>query len=136
MALTNLFCADSGNSRIRRIILYANYPSLLLSSLKSNDAGNYSLIVRCPFGSVTNSVGNLTVLDVPIIVQTLAKADGSVMLSVASTTNVSSRVYFSSSLDLTEIWMPIYTNQTGGIWQFMDTDTSSYPFKFYRVSTP
>lgn len=132
----NLFIADSANSRIRRVLLYADNPSLLLSALKLKDAGNYALVVTSPFGSVTNNIGNLAVLDMPIIEQTLAKADGSVTLSVVSTTNVSSRVYFSSSLGPTEIWIPIYTNQTGGIWQFMDTDVSSYPFKFYRVSTP
>ena len=33
-------------------------------------------------------------------------------------------------------WVPIYTNATGGIDSFTDTNATSYPWRFYRVIAP
>jgi len=35
-------------------------------------------------------------------------------------------------------WQSLITNTPGtnGLWQFVDTNTSRYPVRFYRTSTP
>jgi hypothetical protein len=34
------------------------------------------------------------------------------------------------------VWQPIYTNFTGGFWQFTDTNIAPFNSKFYRLSMP
>jgi Immunoglobulin domain/Immunoglobulin I-set domain/NHL repeat len=63
----NLFIADSSNSRIRKLLLYAGYPTLTLNSVNAYNAGGYSVIISSPYGSVTSSVSPLIVQAPPII---------------------------------------------------------------------
>ena len=46
------------------------------------------------------------------------------------------RLYAATNLTRPSVWQPIYTNVTGGLWQFTDTNASGNPAKFYRLSTP
>jgi sugar lactone lactonase YvrE len=55
----NLFIADSNNERIREVALFASYPTLTLCNVTSNNAGNYTVIITSPYGSVTSSVATL-----------------------------------------------------------------------------
>jgi hypothetical protein len=61
----DLFIADSGNSRIREVMLFAS--SLTLYDVTLNNAGNYTVILTSPCGSVTSIVATLTVLAPPSI---------------------------------------------------------------------
>jgi len=63
----NLFIADTGNQRIRKIAL-AGYPTLSLGSVTANDQGNYRVVVTSPFGSTTSSIVALTVWTPPSII--------------------------------------------------------------------
>jgi hypothetical protein len=63
-------------------------------------------------------------------------ADGSIGLNVATLTQSTNRLYEASNLTSPIIWQPIYTNFTGGLWQFTDTNTAAFKSKFYRLSTP
>ena len=72
----------------------------------------------------------------PAFSQTSLGANGSLTLNLLTTTNVPSRVYTASNLSPPVIWLPIYTNLNGGVWQFTDTNTGSAQTKFYRLSTP
>ncbi len=75
----NLFLADLGNERIRKVMLFASYPTLTLNNVGPYNEGNYSVIITGPSGSVTSSIVTLTVLSPPIIVsqpQALSRATG------------------------------------------------------------
>jgi hypothetical protein len=66
--LGNLLVADSGSSRIRKVIL-PQLPTLVLNNVGSSNAGNYEVMVTSPFGSITSSVASLTVHSPPTITQ-------------------------------------------------------------------
>ncbi len=55
----NLFIADLENYRIRRVALTTD-PAITIYNLTTNNAGNYSVIVSSPFGSITGSVATIT----------------------------------------------------------------------------
>jgi hypothetical protein len=63
-------------------------------------------------------------------------ADGSIGLNVATLTQSTNRLYEASNLTPPIVWQPIYTNFTGGLWQFTDTNTAAFKSKFYRLSMP
>ncbi len=133
----NLFIADWGNNRIREVVLFASYPTLTLRNVTTNNAGNYTVIITSPYGSITSSVATLMVASSPIIYQFVCNADGSVTLNLLTTPNISSRVLATTNL-APPVWQPIYSNVAGanGAWQFTDRNASNYPVRFYRSSTP
>ena len=59
----NLFIADHGNARIRKVQNNPqnNLSTLVLSNVTINNAGNYSVVVTNNYGSVTSSIASLTV---------------------------------------------------------------------------
>jgi hypothetical protein len=63
-------------------------------------------------------------------------ANGSLTLEAQTMPNLSSRLYFTTNLAAPVVWLPIYTNLNGGVWQFTDTNTSGFTTKFYHLSTP
>ena len=56
----NLYIADYGDSRIREVH-FAGYPTLTLSNIGTSNAGNYSVVITSPYGSVTSSVVTLSI---------------------------------------------------------------------------
>jgi trimeric autotransporter adhesin len=62
-AFGGLIIADSNNNRIRKVYLAGNL-ALTLTDLTTNNAGNYTVVITSPYGSVTSAVATLTV-DVP-----------------------------------------------------------------------
>jgi len=81
-------------------------------------------------------VACLTVVLPPVVVGVANPTDGSVTLNMLTTTNVGSRVYCATNLAPPVVWQSIYTNFTGGAWQFTDTNTCGITTKFYLLSTP
>jgi hypothetical protein len=63
-------------------------------------------------------------------------ADGSITLNVTTLTPSTNRLYAATNLNPPVVWQPIYTNLTGGLWQFADTNITPFATKFYRLSTP
>jgi sugar lactone lactonase YvrE len=60
-AYGNLYIADYSNKRIRKVLLYAGYPTFTLNNIGVVNAGNYTVIITSPYGSVTSTVAPLTV---------------------------------------------------------------------------
>jgi sugar lactone lactonase YvrE len=85
----NLYIADSDNARIRKVLLYAGHPEFTLKNVSALNAGNYSVVIASPYGSVTSAVATLTVQGPPIITAqptneiVLAGSSASLSVSVA-----------------------------------------------------
>ncbi len=133
----NLFIADWGNNRVRKVTLGGS-PMLNLDSVTTNNVGNYRVIITSNSGSVTSSVVTLTVVSSPLIAQTVLNSNASLTLNCLTTPNASSRVLVATNLIPPVAWRPIYTNIPGasGAWQFTDTNISTSPIRFYSTSTP
>ena len=61
-ATGNLFIADYYNNRIRKVVIQG--PTLVLNDVGFGNAGAYDVVVSSPYGSVTSSVVNLTIITV------------------------------------------------------------------------
>ena len=65
----NLFIADTINNRIRDV-LFGSYPSLTLKNVTTNNAGNYTVVITNPYGSVTSAPPALLTVLVPPLITT------------------------------------------------------------------
>jgi uncharacterized repeat protein (TIGR03803 family) len=92
------------------------------------------------YGTATSggSQGNGTIfsLQLPSIAGIICNQDGSVTIRFVGGANTN-LVQVSTTLSSSAFWQTISTNIAGtnGLWQFTDTNTSNYPFRFYRSVT-
>ena len=129
----NLFIADSSNNRIREVI--AGGPTLSLSNVGVNNAGNYDVIVTSPFGSVTSDMAVLTVgagLRAALL-------DGNILrLELSGAPDQNYILQSTSSLNSPINWQPISTNETDASGKVIFTHSISpaQSAVFYRVAAP
>jgi len=69
----NLFIADYFNNRVRKVVFPG--PTLVLNDVGVGNAGAYDVVVSNPYGSVTSSVVNLTVI-APLQITTTSLPNG------------------------------------------------------------
>jgi hypothetical protein len=131
-AAGDFFFADNVNNRVREIA--APGPTLVLNNVGGSNAGAYDLVVSNPYGSVTSSVINLTVVLQPLRV-VLADGPG-VQLQFQGVPGASYVLEAAASLTPPAAWSPVATNaaDAAGNWVFTDTNAPSNAARFYRMS--
>jgi sugar lactone lactonase YvrE len=128
----NLFIADRANLRIRKVC-FTGLPTLLVPNSSTNNAGNYSVVISSPFGSVVSSVANLTVF-VPPQQFTGRSTSGGLQIQFSGTPNYPYILQSATNLTSPVNWLPVLTNPAdgNGNWQFTDTNLNGNQ-KFYRA---
>jgi sugar lactone lactonase YvrE len=132
----NLYIADTENQRVRKVNL-AGLPSLMLTNVGSNNAGNYQVLITSPYGSVTSAVAALSVVSSNTPPQIIA-CDG----CFGFLTNQfgfdlggadGQTIVVDGSTDLVN-WTPLCTNAVGfNPVYFCDPCWTNYPWRFYRA---
>ncbi len=134
----NLFIGDYLNNRVREVH-FAGFPSFGLTGVTTTNAGNYSVVITSPYGSVTSLVATLTV--------TIPVTSPQIITSGANfgfTTNQPGFGFnLSGAFDQTIVvdnstnlvnWTPLYTNIIGNNpVYFYDPTTTNFPARFYRA---
>ena len=133
----NLFIADTSNQRIREVMLFS-CPTLTFNNIITNNAGNYTVIVTSPYGSITSSIVTLTVVVRPAISGLVPNLDGSATLSFSGGAGETYLVEAATNLMPPVVWQTVSTNVAGadGTWQFTDPGATNCPMRLYRAHTP
>ena len=117
----------------------ATNTSLTISNVSGTNAGNYTVVVKDNFGSVTSAVAALTVIISPVISSSKMAADrGSFTLTGAGTASQPYVLQTTSSLMPPVTWLPVTTNNAAasGAFSLTDPQAGNFTQRFYRVATP
>jgi sugar lactone lactonase YvrE len=141
----NLLIADFLNSRIRKVGL-AGYPTLTLNNVTAANAGNYTVVITSPYGSVTSapparltvtmqsgSAGQTANISVSSLGSSSSISGGkNVSFNITGSPGTSCDVYSSSDL---KHWTFVgeVTMNASGIASFTVSVTSGMPQQFYRL---
>ena len=133
----NLYIADSGNNRIRKMWNNGSpIPSLTLNNVAIQSSGNYQVIVTGNGGSITSNVASLLVLPcLPPQGFTGASTNkNQLKLQFSGTANYPYILQSATNLTTPINWQSIVTNpaDVNGNWQFMNTNLNGGQ-KFYRA---
>jgi hypothetical protein len=132
----NLYIADRYNNRIREVH-FAGYPTFALTSVSVTNAGNYTVVITSPYGSVTSAVATLTVTIPSTPPQIIASGTSFGFVNNQFGFNLSGAVgqtiVVDGSTNLVD-WTPLFTNTVGGTpVYFFDPASTNFPWRFYRA---
>jgi len=133
----NLLFTDSGNNRIRKLWLNGAYPTLAFNPVTATNAGNYSVIITNPYGSVTSSIVTLTIT-IPATPPQIAGSGASFgfhtnQFGFNLTGAFGQTIVVDGSTNLIN-WTPLFTNTANGSpFYFADPAGTNYPWRFYRA---
>jgi Immunoglobulin I-set domain len=108
-------------------IVGATNGTLTLPNAAAGAAGTYSVSVSNFWGAATSSVSSATVFSVA------GAVNGAFTLNFINPPGATTRIWAATNL-VCPNWAPVYTNSTGGTWQF--TDSLMCQQRFYHFSTP
>ncbi len=133
----NLYIADSIHMVIRKVLLYAEYPSLTILNVEGCNAGNYTVVVTSPYGSVTSAVATLTVT-VPSTQPQIIASDARFGFQTKGfgfdvSGLVGQTIVVEGSTDLIN-WTPLVTNSVvSSPLYFFDPVSTNLRWRFYRA---
>ncbi len=109
--------------------------TLTLTSVVTNNSGNYTVVVTNTAGAITSSVSAVTIV-VPPLLMAAAASPGNIQISANTVTNLNYVVLMATDL-MAPIWTPVLTNNTGlsGVIN-IPTNTAGSPSQFYRIMFP
>jgi sugar lactone lactonase YvrE len=137
----NLFIADTDNSRIRKVVLFASYPTLTLCNVTTNNAGPYTVVITSPYGSVTSAppavltvqAGQTANISMSSLNSSPSTGGGkNVSFNITGPAGSSWNVYSSSDLK-NWTFVGAVTLNVSGTAPFTVNVTSGMPQQFYRV---
>jgi sugar lactone lactonase YvrE len=129
----NLFIADTGNECVRKVVILG--PTLVLDHVGVGNAGAYEVVVSNPYGSVTSSVVNVTVV-MPVVLSAPQMAMGETNFAFQLSGPAGGNYVLQTSTNLLN-WSSVSTSTitSGGTL----TLTNAIPDdnrRFYRVFLP
>jgi streptogramin lyase len=130
----NLYVADRGNNRVREVH-FAGLPTLSLTNVSAANAGNYSVVVTSPYGSVTSAV---TTLNVAANRPQIMTSDGCLgFLTNQFGFNLGGdsgqTIIVDASTNFVD-WTPLSTNPVGATpLYFCDPAWTNFSWRFYRA---
>jgi hypothetical protein len=138
-AAGNLYIADSGNNCVREVHL-AGSPALTFPTVNPTNAGNYSVVITSPYGSVTSAVVSLTVTIPTTPPQIIAGGTNFGFLTNQFGFNLNGAfgqtIIVDGSTNLLN-WTPLSTNTANGSpFYFYDPTWTNFPWRFYRARLP
>ena len=127
----NLFIADAGNNRVRKVVFQG--PTLVLNGVTFGNAGTYDLVVSNPYGSVTSSVINLTVT-LPVVLSAPQITEGKTNFIFLLSGPAGSNYVLQASTNLLN-WSPDSTSAipVSGTTTLTNAITN-YNRRFYRAN--
>lgn len=136
----NLLIADSFNNRLRKVLLSAASSTFIRSSGSTSNAGNYTVVVSSPYGSVTSAVATLTVTTSNLLPQVIFNDTKfgfqSNIFGFSVRAAGGQKIIIDSSTDLVN-WIPLSTNSMRTIPVYFDDSASTHlPSRFYRARSP
>jgi sugar lactone lactonase YvrE len=135
----NLYIADQNNERIREVH-FAGSPTFALTNVSVTNAGNYTVVITSPYGSVTSAVASLTVTVPRTPPQIIASGTNFGFATNQFGFNISGAfgqtIVVDGSTNLVD-WTPLFTNTAGNIpFYFFDPVATNFPWRFYRARLP
>jgi hypothetical protein len=124
---TNLYNATgTGGDYAVGIVADANGNVYVTGNAPTSGGGNeYATIKYAAPVTTAPSFSNLS-----------ANLNGSISISILSMFPSTTRLWATTNSAPPFAWQPIYTNYTGGNWQYTDSNAMLYPSRYYRLSTP
>jgi hypothetical protein len=108
--------------------------SLTITNVQITDGGAYSVVVA---DTVGKALSVIAVLDITGITE---NSDGTVTVAFVGTPGQSYHVQAATSLSPPISWQVLSGSGTaappGGVWQFTDSNATSFPNRFYRSVSP
>jgi hypothetical protein len=135
----NLYIADQSNQRIREVH-FAGCPTFALTNVSVASAGNYTVAIANPYGSVTSAVATLTVTIPRTPPQIIASGTNFGFATNQFGFNISGAfgqtIVVDGSTNLVD-WTPLFTNTAGNSpFYFFDPAATNFPWRFYRATLP
>jgi len=130
-ATGNLLIADTGNNRVRKVVIQG--PTLPLNDAGFGNAGAYDVVVSNPYGSVTSSVVNLIIIAAPVVLSAPQVTVGDTNFTFLLSGPAGSNYVLQSSTNLLN-WSPVSTSTipvSGAIT--LSNTINGYDRRLYRA---